>query len=141
VIYGLLAELLLFVHLTFMKFVAVGGLLVLRWRWVVWVHLPAAILGAVLALGGWYWPFRGLEQLLRQRGAVAGYRQNLVEQFLPSWLHPATMPRPLEMAIGLLVLAMNVYIYRRVLRELQAVRRRRNEGAPSGTAPRPSGIA
>ena len=92
-IYGVLAELLLFVHLTLMKFVAVGGFLVLRWRWLLWVHLPAAILAAVMVLAGWFWPFAGLEHWLRERGAQHGYTQNLVERFLPTWLHPATMPR------------------------------------------------
>ena len=116
-IYWLLAELLLFVHLTLMKFVAVGGLMVLRWRWLVWIHLPAAIGGAILALGGWFWPFTGLEQWLRGRGIEQGYTRNLVEQFLPSWLHPAFLPRSLEFVVGLLVLGLNVYIYRRILRE------------------------
>ena len=123
-IYGLLADLLLFVHLTFMKFVALGGLMVLRWRWLVWIHLPSAILGAVLALGGWFWPFAGIERWLRERGAAAGYTRNLVEQFLPAWLHPAALPRGLEIAAGLLVLAVNVYIYRRILREWHAARSR-----------------
>jgi hypothetical protein len=122
VIYGLLADLLLFVHLTLMKFVAVGGLMVLRWRWLVWVHLPAAIGGAILALGGWFWPFSGLERWLREHGAAHGYTRNLVEQFLPSWLHPAAMPRSMEIVVGLLVLALNAYIYRRVLRDWRARR-------------------
>lgn len=121
-IYGLLADLLLFVHLTFMKFVAVGGLMVLRWRWLIWVHFPSAILGAVLAFSGWFWPFAGLEGWLRERGAAAGYTRNLIEQFLPGWLHPSTFPRPVETVIGLLVLALNVYIYRRILREWRATR-------------------
>jgi hypothetical protein len=122
VIYGLLADLLLFVHLTFMKFVAVGGLLVLRWRWLVWVHLPSAILGAVLALSGWFWPFGGLERWLRDQGAASGYTRNLVDMVLPSWLHPSALPRPVETAIGLLVLALNLYIYRRILRDWRATR-------------------
>ena len=116
-IYGVLAELLLFVHLTLMKFVAVGGFLVLRWRWLLWVHLPAAILAAVMVLAGWFWPFAGLEHWLRERGAQHGYTQNLVERFLPTWLHPATMPRTLELVLGILVLLLNVYIYRRVFRQ------------------------
>ena len=120
--YGLLAELLLLAHLTFMKFVAFGGLAVLRWRWLMWVHLPAAIAGAILALAGWLWPFAGLEQWLRERGANHGYHRNLVEQYLPSWLHPASFSRPAEFVVGLLVLALNAYIYQRVLRGWRARR-------------------
>ncbi len=114
--YGLLADLLLFVHVTFLKFVAVGGLLVLRWRWVMWVHLPSALLGVALTLTGWLWPFGALETWLRARGAASGYTLNLVERYLPAWLHPAALPRAAELAIGALVLGLNIYIYRRVLR-------------------------
>jgi hypothetical protein len=122
VIYGVLADLLLFVHLTFMKFVAVGGLMVLRWRWLIWIHLPSAIIGAVLALSGWFWPFAGLERWLRDRGAAHGYTLNLVDRFVPTWLHPSSLPRPLELGIGLLVLTLNVYIYRRIFRQRRMAR-------------------
>jgi hypothetical protein len=116
-IYGLLAELLLFVHLTFMKFVAVGGLMVLRWRWLIWIHLPSAIIGAVLALSGWFWPFADLEHWLRSLASAHGYTVNLVDRYLPGWLHPAAFPRSVEFVIGLAVLGFNVYVYRRILRE------------------------
>lgn len=125
-IYGLLADLLLFVHVTFMKFVAVGGLMVLRWRWLIWVHLPSAILGAMLALSGWFWPFASLERWLRKRGSAHGYSVNLVDRFLPDWLHPASLPRAAEFAVGLAVLAFNIYVYRRILRQRRT--------SPSGAA-------
>ncbi len=120
-IYGVLADLLLFVHVWFMKFVALGGLAVIRWRWLMWIHLPCALLGAVLALGGWFWPFAGLEGWLRAEGAAHGYSINLVDRYLPSWLHPASLPRFLELGIGLLVLGLNVYIYHRVFRQRRPV--------------------
>ena len=115
-VYGVLADLLLFIHVTFLKFVAVGGYLVLRWRWVKWVHLPSALLGAVMAFAGWLWPFERLETWLRSRALDAGYTLNLVDRYLPDWLHPASLPRAAEAVIGLGVLALNVYIYRRVFR-------------------------
>lgn len=121
-IYGVLADLLLLVHLTFMKFVAVGGLMVLRWRWLIWIHLPSAIVGLVLALSGWFWPFAGLERWLRDRGASHGYTFNLVDRFLPDWLHPASLPRLLELGIALIVLALNVYIYRRIFHQRRLAR-------------------
>ena len=121
-IYGVLADLLLFVHVTFLKFVAVGGFMVLRWRWLMWLHLPSALLGAGMALSGWFWPFERLEAGLRARATSVGYTLNLVDRYLPAWLHPATLPRPVELAIGLAVLGLNIYIYRRVLRQRRSAR-------------------
>jgi hypothetical protein len=116
VIYGVLADLLLFVHFTFMKFVAVGGFGALRWRWVRWVHLPAAVLGAGLAFAGWFWPFESTERWLRDQGAQRGYSLNLVDRFLPDWMHPAALPREAELVIGVAVVIVNILIYRRVFR-------------------------
>ena len=115
-IYGVLADLLLFVHFTFMKFVAVGGFAVLRWRWVRWIHLPAAVLGAGLAFAGWLWPFAGIERWLRERGAMRGYTFNLIDRFLPDAFHPAALSRPVELLIGVAVVIVNILIYRRVFR-------------------------
>jgi hypothetical protein len=116
VIYGVLADLLLFVHFTFMKFVAVGGFGALRWRWIRWVHLPAAVLGAGLAFAGWFWPFESTERWLRDQGAQRGYSLNLVDRLLPDWMHPAALPREAELVIGVAVVIVNILIYRRVFR-------------------------
>ena len=43
-----LADLVMILHLVFVIFVVCGGLLVLRWRWIGWLHLPAAVWGAVV---------------------------------------------------------------------------------------------
>ncbi len=41
--YRALADLTLLIHLGFVLFVVFGGLLVLRWPWAAWVHLPSAL--------------------------------------------------------------------------------------------------
>lgn len=43
--YSLAAGLVVLVHLAFVTFVVAGGLLVLRWPRVAWIHLPAAAWG------------------------------------------------------------------------------------------------
>jgi hypothetical protein len=42
-----LADIIVFVHLLFILFVLLGGLLVLKWKWMVYLHIPAAIWGAI----------------------------------------------------------------------------------------------
>ncbi len=44
--YRWLADLVLLLHLAFILFVTLGGLLVLRWPRLAWLHLPAAAWGA-----------------------------------------------------------------------------------------------
>src|SRR5438105_6684456 len=52
-IYRVLADLVLVIHLAFVLFVALGGLLVMRWRRLAWLHVPAAIWGVLIEYSGW----------------------------------------------------------------------------------------
>ena len=46
VVFRILADATVVLHLAFVFFALLGGLLVLRWPGVAWVHLPAAAWGA-----------------------------------------------------------------------------------------------
>ena len=48
--YRILADTTAIAHFAFVLFVALGGLLVLRWRKLAWIHLPAAIWGALIEI-------------------------------------------------------------------------------------------
>ena len=58
----LLADLLVLIHLAFILFVVLGGLLVLRWPRIAFIHLPAALWGALIEFGNWICPLTPLEQ-------------------------------------------------------------------------------
>ncbi|MBU1232767.1 MAG: DUF2784 domain-containing protein, partial [Proteobacteria bacterium] len=47
-----LADLLVVIHFAFIIFVMTGGFLVLRWRRIIFLHIPAALWGAFLELQG-----------------------------------------------------------------------------------------
>jgi hypothetical protein len=66
--YQLLADLVVLVHVVFVIFTILGGLLAARWRRLAWIHLPAVIWGAIVELFGWVCPLTPLENWLRQRG-------------------------------------------------------------------------
>ncbi len=55
-IFRLLADATVIVHLAFVAFVVCGGVLALRWRRVAWFHVPAAAWGAWVEFAGWVCP-------------------------------------------------------------------------------------
>ncbi|HLB85193.1 MAG TPA: DUF2784 domain-containing protein, partial [Steroidobacteraceae bacterium] len=63
--YRLLADAVLIVHLAFIAFVVLGGLLVLRWPRIAWLHLPAVAWGAWIEFSGGICPLTPLEVNLR----------------------------------------------------------------------------
>jgi hypothetical protein len=46
------ADAVVILHIGFVLFVLLGGLLALRWSWVTWLHLPAALWGVSIEYGG-----------------------------------------------------------------------------------------
>lgn len=121
------ADLVLVVHLGFVLFVALGGLLALRWARLAWVHVPVALYGAVIEFVGFTCPLTPLEVGLRRRGGEAGYSGGFIEHYVVAALYPEGLTRPVQLALGAAVLILNAVIYAAVWRRH---RRARTIGRP-----------
>jgi NhaA family Na+:H+ antiporter len=109
--FRLLADAVVLLHLAFVAFVVAGGFLALRWRRLVWLHVPAALWGVAIELGGWVCPLTPLEQALREAGGGAGYPGGFIEHYLLPVLYPPGLTRAVQLALGLAVLAVNAPAY------------------------------
>ncbi|MEW5788802.1 MAG: DUF2784 domain-containing protein [Pseudomonadota bacterium] len=110
-IYGLLADAVLLLHLAFILFVVVGGLFLLRWPGLPWLHLPAVVWGVAIELGGFICPLTPLENQLRQLGGESGYGGGFVEHYLLAVIYPEGLTREVQVALGLGVAALNLVAY------------------------------
>ena len=110
-IYRALADLVLALHLVFVLFVVLGGLLVVRWPRAAWLHIPAAIWGVLIEFTGWICPLTPLENSLRTRGGAAGYNGGFIEHYIQPLLYPAGLTRSTQVVLGSLVLALNLTAY------------------------------
>ena len=99
-----------------MVFVVLGGLLVLRWRRVIWLHLPAAVWGALIEFAGWICPLTPLEKWLRRQGGLGGYQGGFVEHYILPLLYPSALTRTVQLVLGAVVIAVNLIIYWQVWR-------------------------
>lgn len=110
-LFRLAADLLVALHLTFVLFVVLGGFLALRWRRLAWLHVPAALWGAVIEFMGWICPLTPLENHLRQLAGETGYHAGFVEHYLIPVLYPADYTPGLRIGLGLTVLVLNGVAY------------------------------
>jgi hypothetical protein len=109
--YRLLADAVLIVHLAFIVFVALGGLLVLHWPRLAWLHLPAIAWGAWIEFSGWICPLTPLEVGLRARGGEATYTGGFIEHYITRLIYPDGLDRRHQIVLGALVLVLNAGIY------------------------------
>jgi hypothetical protein len=110
-IYGMLADLVLVLHLAFILFVAVGGLLALRWPRSALVHLPAAAWGVLIELRGWICPLTPLENTLRRAAGQAGYEGGFIEHYLLPVVYPSGLTRNAQLLLAAIVVLLNAGIY------------------------------
>jgi len=110
-LYPLLADLVLVVHLMFVVFVLCGGLLVLKWRWIARLHLPAVVWGAVVEFTGWLCPLTPLENWLRVQGGEAGSQDDFTTRYLLPILYPVDLTRDVQLLLGTVVIAVNAGMY------------------------------
>ena len=110
-IYRVLADLVLVIHLAFVLFVVLGGLLVLRWSRLAWLHIPAAVWGVLIEYIGWICPLTPLENSFRAKGGEAGYSGGFVEHYILPTLYPAGLTRSTQVVLGSVVLVLNLTAY------------------------------
>jgi hypothetical protein len=114
--YRVLADLVVVLHLGFVLFVVLGGLLALRWPRVAWVHLPAAVWGAGIEFVQGICPLTPLENHFRSLGGEARYAGGFVEHYLLPVLYPAGLSQNVQWGLGIFVVLLNVAVYTLVWR-------------------------
>ena len=118
--YRILADVVVVTHALFVVFVVLGGFLVLRWPRVIWLHVPAAIWGALIEFMDWPCPLTPLENHFRRLAGEGGYEGGFIEHYVLSLLYPETLPRSVQLGLGIGVIAINAVAY-----TLVAAKRRR----------------
>lgn len=109
--FNILADLIVLLHFLFVCFVILGGLLVLKWKWVLWLHLPAAVWGALIEFTGWICPLTPLENWFRERGGEQGYQADFIGHYVIPLLYPIDLTREIQIFLGLFVVLLNAGIY------------------------------
>lgn len=110
-IYRILADAVLVLHLAFVVFVVLGGFLLRRWPKLIYAHVPVAIWGVLIEFAGWICPLTPLENSLRHRGGQAGYEGGFIDNYIMPILYPIGLTRNTQYALGLFVLLINVAAY------------------------------
>ena len=133
--YARLADLVVLAHFAFIVFAVAGGLLVIRWPRLLWLHLPAALWGAAVVSFGWICPLTPLENRFAARAGQAGYQGSFIEHYLVPIIYPEGLTPAMQRGLAVFVVVANIAAYtwprRRRLAEdasLESVDRRQGSG-------------
>lgn len=87
-VYVFLADVVLVLHLAYVAFIPLGGLLAVRWRRLIWPHLLAVAIGVVSITVHFDCPLTTWEQSLRRRGGEHPYTDGFVDHYLTGRIYP-----------------------------------------------------
>jgi len=113
---GLLADLVVVVHLAFVAFAVGGGLAVARRPRLAWLHLPALAWAAAVMAFGWTCPLTPLEKRLRALAGETPYEGGFVQRYLEPVLYPPGLTRSHQVTLAAALVALNGALYARALR-------------------------
>ena len=110
-LYRLAAEGVLLLHLAFIVFVVLGAAIAARWRWLPFIHVPAATWGFFVELTGRVCPLTYAENYLRIKAGQSGYSESFIEHYLLAIIYPDGLTREVQLVLAAAVVLINVAIY------------------------------
>jgi hypothetical protein len=119
VIWRLLADLVVSLHLAFIAFAVLGGFLTWRWRRVVFVQLPALAWGAWIELSGNICPLTPIENVLRHMAGDAGYNSNVIDDYIVPIIYPIGLTRSIQFWLAGILVIINLIAYGGLLLQIR----------------------
>lgn len=116
-LYRIAADGLVLFHLSFIVFVLFGGLLVLKWYRVALLHLPAATWGVMVEVLHLPCPLTYWENLMRHAAGQTEYAGGFIEHYVWPIIYPARLTPQIQLALGSVVLVINLLVYGRLIRQ------------------------
>ena len=118
--YKFLADLILLIHFAFILFVVLGGFIALKWKKLIYFHIPTALWGAVIEITGWLCPLTPLEIELRVRAGSGFYTGGFIDHYLTPIVYPHGLTREIQYYLAAGVIIINAFAYYLVSRKLHA---------------------
>ncbi len=109
--YGIIADIVVLIHLVFVIFAVLGAVLIIWRRWIIWLHLPAFLWAVWIEFTGGICPLTPLENWFRIKAGQGGYEGDFVATYLLPVLYPAGLTRNVQLLLALMVIVINVATY------------------------------
>jgi hypothetical protein len=113
--YHLLADTVVILHLAFIVFAVAGGILIVWWRKVIWIHIPAVIWAAWIEFSGGLCPLTYLENWLLGQSGSGGYHGDFTANYILPVVYPANLTRKIQITMAAIVIVLNVLVYGLIL--------------------------
>jgi hypothetical protein len=116
-LWRILANALVVLHLAFVAFAVFGAYLAWRWRRLLVLHVPALCWAVWIELSGRICPLTPWENELREHAGEAGYQGGFVEHYIVPVIYPSGLTRHTQWILASVLIAVNVAAYAVLMRK------------------------
>jgi hypothetical protein len=116
VLYRILANLVVVTHLLFIAFVAVGSMLVRKWRRLLWLHLAVVAWATAIVTVGFTCPLTPLEKHFREQAGHSSYDGGFVDHYLDGVVYPGRFTTVARLLVGVLIVVGYAHLFARTRR-------------------------
>jgi len=109
--YRLLADGVVVLHLFFILFVVLGGILTLVRPKVIWVHIPCVLWAIIIELTGRICPLTPLENELRSWAGQGMYSGDFVMHYIEPMIYLEGLTRQFQIILGVMAALVNMIVY------------------------------
>ena len=105
------ATLILLLHFSFILFVIFGALLILRFKKIIYFHLPAVAWGAYIELSHSICPLTHLENYFLKKAGKDQYSVDFIENYIFKIIYPPALNYEIQTYLGVILIFVNLVIY------------------------------
>jgi len=107
-----LADAAVVLHFGFLVFLVVGGLLALRWRAVLWLHLASVVWSVGILTVGQRCPLTALEHWANGRAGGAPYDGGFIDRYVEGVVYPGSLTGVVRALVAVVVVGSWVAVWR-----------------------------
>ncbi len=109
--YQLLADGVVVLHLFFILFVVLGGIVTIVRPKVIWVHIPCVLWAIIIELTGGICPLTPLENELRSWAGQGMYSGDFVMHYIEPMIYLEGLTRQFQVILGVMTALVNMIVY------------------------------
>ena len=118
-VFEIFATLALILHFSFILFVIFGAILILKFKKVIYVHIPAVAWGAYIELSHSICPLTHLENYFLKKAGKDQYSIDFIENYVFKIIYPPALNYEIQTYLGVILIFVNLLIYYYIVKKIR----------------------
>ena len=118
-VFEIFAILALLLHFSFILFIIFGAILILKFKKIIYAHIPAVTWGAYIELNHSICPLTHLENYFLKKAGKDQYSVDFIENYIFKIIYPPALNYEIQTYLGVILIFVNLLIYYYIVKKIR----------------------